>query len=507
MIPFLSLMIFLPILSAIPVYLVSIKSEKAAVTLGLLVLVITFLLSLYLVIFPFNHTNGGFQLKETFKWLPWVGAKYHVAMDGISAVMAILGTFLCLIAGWSSYWLIPHEKGKWYAVLLIFETGVLGTFLCLNLAVFYIFWELVLIPMFFMIGEWGPKPEKARRAAIKFLIYTHVGAIVMLLGFIYIFTETGSFGMIGIAGAENFGLAAQRIAMALTFFGFAFKLPVFPFHTWLPDAHVEAPSPASVLLAGLLLKMAGYGFIRAVWLFPKGMEYFTLIFIILAVISVLYSGIVAIMQEDMKKMIAYSSINHMGYVLLATTAAATASVGTVSSTLLVSNAAIFKYCILGAVFVMFSHGVIIGILFLLAGIIHHSAGTREISKIKGLANKMPWVAFLLLIGGIAAGGMPGMIGFVGELLVFVGSVSALFGSYWWISFALAGPLIVLAFMIWLNQRVFFGEFQLEGNSEVENPSVWELLPLAVLVIPIILFGIYPEALSMIMRESIKAIAP
>ncbi|NIQ06106.1 MAG: NADH-quinone oxidoreductase subunit M, partial [Candidatus Korarchaeota archaeon] len=373
------------------------------------------------------------------------------------------------------------------------------------LATFYIFWELVLIPMFFMIGKWGPEPEKARRAAIKFLIYTHVGAILMLLGFIYVYTQLGTFEMTEIAG--GLGLTAQKIAMALVFFGFAFKLPVFPFHTWLPDAHVEAPSPASVLLAGLLLKMAGYGFVRSVWLFPMGIEAFKLVFLILAVVSVLYSASVAIMQEDMKKMIAYSSINHMGYVFLATTAAAVASIGTISPALNISTTSIFEYCMLGAIFVMFSHGVIIGILFLLAGIIHHSAGTREISKIEGLAHKMPWVAFLLLIGGIAAGGMPGMVGFVGELLVFVGSISGLFDPYWWVSFAIAGPLIVLAFMIWLNQRVFFGELQLRAKSDIENPSPWELLPLAILVIPIILFGIYPELLNTLMKEAVRAIAP
>lgn len=501
----LSILIFLPIISAIPIYLVSRIDKKSAINLGLLMLTVTFLLSIYTVAFRFNHSLGTFQLTETYDWLPYIGAKYHAAMDGISAVMILLGSFLCLIAGWSSYWLIPHDKGEWYAVLLVFETGILGTFLCINLATFYIFWELVLIPMFFMIGKWGPEPEKARRAAIKFLIYTHVGAILMLLGFIYVYTQLGTFEMTEIAG--GLGLTAQKIAMALVFFGFAFKLPVFPFHTWLPDAHVEAPSPASVLLAGLLLKMAGYGFVRSVWLFPMGIEAFKLVFLILAVVSVLYSASVAIMQEDMKKMIAYSSINHMGYVFLATTAAAVASIGTISPTLNISTTSIFEYCMLGAIFVMFSHGVIIGILFLLAGTIHHSAGTREISKIEGLAHKMPWVAFLLLIGGIAAGGMPGMVGFVGELLVFVGSIGGLFDPYWWVSFAIAGPLIVLAFMIWLNQRVFFGELQLKAKSDIENPSPWELLPLAILVIPIILFGIYPELLNTLMKEAIRAIAP
>lgn len=499
----LSILIFLPILSAVPVYLFSRIKEKMAVISSLLILAVTFLLSMYAVILPFNYTSGSFQLHEVFEWIPWIGAKYHVAMDGISAVMTVLGSFLCLIAGWSSYWLIPEDKGEWYSILLVFETGILGTFLCINLATFYIFWELVLIPMFFMIGKWGPKPERARRAAIKFLIYTHVGAILMLVGFVYVYMQTGTFEMTKIAG--EMALKAQKIAMILVFFGFAVKLPVFPFHTWLPDAHVEAPSPASVLLAGLLLKMAGYGFVRSVWLFPSGMEAYTLIFVGLAIVSVLYSAIVAIMQEDMKRMIAYSSINHMGYVFLATAAAAVASVGTMSSGLNILSGSVFEYCMLGAVFVMFSHGVIIGILFLLAGIVHHSVGTREISKIKGLARKMPWVTVLLLLGGIAAGGMPGMVGFVGELLVFVGSISALLGSYWWVSFAVAGPLIVLAFFIWLTQRAFFGEFELEG-SKIENPSVWELLPLVALLVPIILFGVYPELLSVVMKESIRRIA-
>jgi len=480
MFPVLSTIILTSIVGAILVYLIARYDEKASKVLAITVTTITFLLSLYLYL-NFQPGNTSFQFVEEINWVKAFGMTYTLGLDGISLPLVMIATFLTTISAASS-WNTSYKTGKYFSFLLIFEVGIVGVFSSLNLILFYFFWELALIPMFFLIIEWGG--PRRTYAAIKFLIYTHVGAVTMLLGFmaLYAAVTPHTFNIIELANA-NFPMQFQLMVATAVFFGFAVKIPVVPLHTWLPDAHVEAPAPISLILAGLLLKMGGYGFIRVnYFILPEATKLLSPIFVALAIFSIFYGAIVAMIQQDLKRMIALTSINHMGFVLLG------AAAGNADG-------------IAGAVFQMFNHGVVVGLLFLLSGIIHEHAGTRTINELKGLGVKMPMTATLLMIGSFASFGFPFLNSFISEFTVLVGAISA----YSLAVITVLAPAITAGYFLWMLNRVVFSPSEAKPEVTVHKENFAELLPLMVLVIPIVLFGTYPSPILNVIYPTARQI--
>src|SRR3989449_3706355 len=399
MLGLLSIVIFLPAVVALPTLLLGRRKQKVARLLGLAGALAAFLVSMViLATYPLGSSGAGFHMIEKASWASSFGMNYVVAIDGISLPLLLIATSLTLLATAGSWDLINTRQGEYFALLLLLETGIIGVFTSLNLILFYVFWELVLVPMFFLIGIWGG--PKRKYASMKFLIFTYAGSAIMLFGFVALYAWTGSQGTPSfdyatiLTRSANIAMPFQVAASLATFVGFAVKLPIFPLHTWLPDAHVEAPAPVSVLLAGLLLKMGGYGLIRYnLLLFPKAVSVLWPYFTTIGLITMIYGASVALVAKDIKRMIALTSVNHMGYVLLG---AFTATVAGVS----------------GAVFQMFSHGLAIGMLFLMSGYIHEHTGTRNIDELKGLRGKMPQTVSLLFLASLAAMAVAGVVNFI-----------------------------------------------------------------------------------------------
>ncbi|MGQ4834574.1 MAG: complex I subunit 4 family protein [Candidatus Asgardarchaeia archaeon] len=470
MLGYLSILLLVPLLGSLLTYLGGYISNKFSKWFAIILSFILLVYSLYLALI-YDMTVQGFQLIEEYYWAPAFGLSFKIGIDGISLIMIIPGTLLSFIAAASSPFNIHHHEKEYYALLLLFESAILGVFMSLNLVLFYVFWELVLIPMFPLIGIWGGPNRKY--AALKFFIYTHVGSVIMLVGFIsfYILSSPHTFDMIALANA-GFPASVQLWLGLTILIGCSIKLPIFPFHTWLPDAHVQAPSPVSVLLAGLLLKMGGYGLIRlGLYLTPLGFEIMAPYLMILAIFSSIYAAFVALAQTDLKRLVAFTSINHMGFVMLGVSAMNIIGV-------------------MGAVFQMFSHGTIIALLFLLTGVVHHHVGTRVIDKLAGLKMKLPYTTALLAFGSIAAISTPGTSGFIAEATILRGALDVSLVSI----FAILGMALTAGYFLWMLHRAPFNP---TASNEVENgheASGWELLPLALLVIPIILLGVYPEVI-------------
>ncbi len=465
-----TVLIFTPLLFSLLVYLVGKISPNAAKSLTAIVVVALFIYSIILVGW-FDPSSSGYQFFYDYTWVPDFNIHYAVGIDGISLPLVLIGTFLSMIATLGSWRHIDHQIPLYYALLLVFETGILGVFVNLNLLLFFVFWELVLIPMFFFILLWGGPRKKY--AGLKFLLYTHVGSVAMLLGFIliYLITPTHTLNLLELGGVA-LPANLQVIIMGLVTLGFAVKLPMWPFHTWLPDAHVEAPAPISVLLAGLLLKMGGYGFVRInLFVFPTLSQTYAPLFIIFALITIIYAGVVALAQTDIKRMIALTSVNHMGVVLL----------GVYSLTSL---------ALVGAVWQMFNHALAIGMLFLLSGIILDYAGTREIPELKGLLKRAPKMAWFLFFAALAGMSLPGLSPFVSEFLVFV----AAFQITPYTAVAVVGPILVSAYFLWVIHRTVFSEPQLNPTQEISDVPTFEAAVLLLLVVPLVVFGIFPDLL-------------
>lgn len=426
-----SALIFVPIVAAIPVYVIGRRSGLYANRLSLAVSILILALSLYSYAEILRRSSGAvFNFVEGP--IPWItalkGVDYYVGIDGLSAPLVVIAAFLTVLVIIGSGRLITERQGLYYALVVFFEGSIIGVFTSLNLIVFYVFFELVLIPMFFFIGIWGGPNRKY--AALKFLLFTFAGSTIMLLGFfaLYVFISPATFNITELAG--RIPLWLQILASIATFIGFGVKLPVVPFHTWLPDAHVEAPAPISVFLAGLLLKMGGYGFLRInLGLFPEASREYAWVFILFGLITMFYGAIVAMMQKDLKRMIALTSINHMGFVL----------VGGFSGN---------QFGISGAVFQMFNHGLAIGLLFMLSGFIHEQAGTRDIPSLKGLRVTMPRTANLLIMGSMAGMGVPIFSNFISELMVIVGAI-AVDVRY---AVAILIPIITVAYFLLVIRR-------------------------------------------------------
>src|SRR3989441_5802136 len=436
MIGLLSIAIFLPAILAAPTFLLGRKSPKMAKILGVGTTAIVFAISIIILV-VFQYGQAGFQLSESLPWAGSFGLNYKVGIDGISLPLLMIATFLSLLSAAGSWDQITFRHAEYYALFLIFETGIIGVFTSLNLILFYLFWEIVLIPMFFFIGIWGG--PRRRYASLKFLIFTYSGSAVMLFGFLALYAWAGTSAYPGGPSFDYDVLAARIPSLALplqlvvaitTFFGFAVKLPIFPLHTWLPDAHVEAPAPVSVLLAGLLLKMGGYGLIRYnLLLFPNAANTLWPYFAGIGLVTMIYGATVALIQTDLKRMIAMTSINHMGFVLLGTFSRDIAGVS-------------------GAVFQMFNHALAIGILFLMSGYIHEHMGTRNINELGGLRGRMPLTATLLVFGSLAAMAIPGLSNFISEYLVIAGALTAnpIF------ALAIIAPALTVGYFLWMLRR-------------------------------------------------------
>ncbi len=472
MLGLLTVVIFLPVAAAVPTLLLGRGNPKLARSLALGGAALAFLVSM-VILATYPLGSSGFQMTERAGWASSFGMNYVVAVDGISLPLLLIATTLTLLAVAGSWDLINTREAEYYTLILLLETGIIGVFTSLNLILFYVFWEIVLVPMFFLIGIWGGPRRKY--ASMKFLIFTYVGSVFMLFGFLALFIWTGSpsFDYSDLAARVSGLSTPLQIAASIPIFiGFAVKLPIVPFHTWLPDAHVEAPAPVSVLLAGLLLKMGGYGLIRFnLVLFPGANGILWPAFATIGLITMIYGASVAIVQQDLKRMIALTSINHMGYVLLGTFTAVA-----ISTTIGLS----------GAVFQMFTHALAIGCLFLMSGYIHEHAGTRNIDELHGLRGKMPQTVTLLILASIAAMAVPGLANFISEYQVIQGALNA---NYIFI-IAIIVPALTVGYFLWMLRRVVMTP----GVGPSNDPRLHSLLILLAFLVPLFVLGAYPGPL-------------
>jgi NADH-quinone oxidoreductase subunit M len=477
-IPILSLLIFIPIVGSIAVYLLGRVRERLCELASLVITLVVFALSTYMYGSLLASKGGAsFSFVEgPYSWLGDFGVDYYLGVDGLSASLILISTILSVLVVLGSWDLITEKKPIYYFLILLFEGCIIGVFSSLNLILFYVFWEVVLIPMFFFIGVWGGPRRKY--AAMKFLIFTFVGSVVMLLGFIliYLFTTPHTFNIPELVGKIPFWV--QLLASAAAFAGFGVKLPVVPLHTWLPDAHVEAPAPISVFLAGLLLKMGGYGFIRVnLGLLTEASKQYALIFIAFGILTMFYGALVAMVQRDVKRMIALTSINHMGFVLLGSFAGISAST---------AQAAV--YGISGAVFQMFNHAAAIGILFMLSGYIHEQAGTRNIDELKGLRVGMPKTALVLILGSLAGMSAPMYSSFLSEWMVILGAISV----NTWYAFTALIPILTAAYFLWMIKRTVLSP--LPEHTHYHDLHNRAMIGLLLYLVPLFLLLIFPSLL-------------
>jgi len=484
---YLSTIIFLPALGAVIIAFIPGLSDRLIKWLSAVLTFIPLALSVYLFAI-FDRSSGAIQFEEKLSWIPAINAHYHLGVDGISLplviLMALLGFLVVLIS-----WKIDLRPKEYFAWLLLLETSILGVFCSLDLLLFFLFWEIEVIPMYFLISIWGT--GRREYSAVKYVIYTLFGSAFMLAGILSLYFATGSLSMVDIAQG-GMAMVQSVIPVAgifwLLLIGFAVKLPVFPLHTWLPDAHTDAPTAVSVVLAGALLKMGGYGMIRVcVSIFPQVAREFALILIILAVVNVLYGAAITLRQTDLKRMIAYSSVSHMGYVLL-------------------GIFALSQVSLVGATMQMFSHGIITGLLFAMAGLVMHNSKERDLRKLGGLARQMPVIAVVFSVAGVASLGLPTTSGFAAEFLVFVGSFTsaAVVGIKLWTILGVLGIVITAGYILWMLQRVFYGP-PLDKFNKVKDADILERVYMFVFVVVIMGVGIYPAVLTDVIKAGVMPV--
>jgi len=429
------------------------------------------------------------QFEEVVSWIPAINANYHLGVDGLSLPLVLLTTLLGFLVVLIS-WKIDLRVREYFAWLLLLETSILGVFCSLDLLLFFIFWEIEVIPMYFLISIWGA--GRKEYSAIKYVLFTLFGSALMLAGILSLYFTTGSLSMVDIAQG---GLAmVQSIMPAAPIFflllaGFAVKLPVFPLHTWLPDAHTDAPTAVSVVLAGSLIKMGGYGMIRiCLSIFPQVAQDYAPLLLTLATINIVYGAAVTLRQTDLKRLIAYSSISHMGFVLL-------------------GIFALGELSLVGASLQMFSHGIITGLLFAIAGIVMHNTRERNIGKLGGLAKQTPAIAAIFTIGGLGAMGVPATSGFIAEVSVFLGAFSsnAVAGLHIYTIISLLGILLAAAYILWLLQRVFFGPVLGKFDGTMDANKL-EKFYSAIFIAAIFLIGVYPMILTDVIKTGIAPVA-
>jgi NADH-quinone oxidoreductase subunit M len=490
--PVLNIALWLPLVGAVLIAILPGSARGAARWIAAGVSFVVLLLALQLVVTlgqapppPADVTVGAPwspQFVTNLLWIPQLNVHYAVGLDGLSAPMFVLNALLVFLAVLIS-WNTTLRPKEYFALVLVLETAVGGVFASLDLFLFFLFWELELIPMYFLIGIWGG--ERREYAAMKFILYTIAGSAFMLVGIfvLYLSAPVSSFDLMYLS-AQRYAPPIQTVAWLLLFVGFAVKVPIFPFHTWLPDAHTEAPTAISVLLAGVLLKMGAYGLLRMnVGILPDATRQFAFALVVLAVVNIFYGALVAMMQTDLKRVIANSSISHMGYVVL-------------------GAAALTPISLEGAVFQMFTHGTITGLLFMVVGLVYDRTHTRRISDLGGLAARMPFVTVVFVIAALASLGLPGLSGFVAELLVFIGSFPR-----WGVATILGVITIAITagYMLWLVERVFWGPEKPEW-AHLGDASGREIVTVSALVLVIVLVGIFPGTIGTMISAAMAPIA-
>ena len=487
MIPLLSLITFLPGAAGIALLFVPRRSAGVLRLVSLAVTVLTFACSLPLY-FGFDADAIGYQFEENRRWMPTLGVAYHVGIDGISLLLVLLTTFLMPLALVSAWGSVEDRFKEFTATMLLLETGMLGVFVSLDLFLFYVFWEAMLVPMYFIIGIWGG-PNRVY-AAVKFILYTMVGSALMLVAILGLYYQYGAatgrytFDVPVLAQYVMAPGLAQNLMFLAFALAFAIKVPLFPFHTWLPDAHVEAPTAGSVVLAGVLLKMGTYGFLRfCLPFFPDASLSFGPLVFALAVIGVIYGAWVSTVQPDLKKLVAYSSVSHLGFVML--------GIFTLNQQGLV-----------GAIIQMVNHGLSTGALFLMVGMIYERRHSRLIADFGGLWRIVPAFSALFLVVALSSLGLPGLNGFVGEFLILVGAFQR---NAWLAAVATSGIIFAAVYLLWMYQRVIFGEVTHEENRRLRDLTPREWAVLVPVVALIVWIGVYPTAFTGKTEATVEAL--
>ncbi len=471
--PWLSILVFFPLVGAAVVWMLRPDATRLIRGVATFFALVEVAISLPLW-WRLADAQPGFRFVEKADWIPAFGAQYHLGLDGISGLLVLLTTVLSAIAIVGAYGSVSKRPREFFALLLALETGMIGTFLCLDLLLFYVFWEAMLIPMYLLIGVWGG-PRRVY-AAVKFFLYTMFGSVLMLAAILWLYWLNRTYTGVATFDLEAFyrlpiDPATQTWLFLAFALAFAIKVPIFPFHTWLPDAHVEAPTAGSVILAAVLLKMGTYGFLRfAIPLFPQASAQFTPWIAALAIIGVIYGALVAMVQPDLKKLVAYSSVSHLGFSMLG---------------LYAMNPQGFA----GSMMQMLNHGISTGALFLLVGVIYERRHTRLIADFGGLWKPLPVFAVVFMIVMLSSIGLPGTNGFVGEFLVLLGAFRT---NHWWAVFAATGVILSAVYMLWMFQRVVFGPVTHPENEKLSDLSIRERLVFAPLLVLIFWMGVMPQ---------------